>query len=169
MIVYDLHCDQGHGFEGWFGSSGDFSSQQERGLLTCPQCGSFGVIKAPMAPAVARKGNQAVAVRPASPEPAQSAPESTASAPSKQIANAPLPPEVAKAIAKLAEAQAKALKDSKWVGKDFANQSRAMHYGERDHQAIHGEASLQDAKELLDEGVAIAPLPMPVAPPDELN
>ena len=78
-------------------------------------------------------------------------------------------PEVAAAIDKLAKAQAKALKDSTWVGKAFAEQSRAMHYGECDHAPIHGEATLEEARELLDEGVPVAPLPLPVAPPDDVN
>lgn len=157
MIVYDLSCAQGHRFEGWFGSSDEFASQRERGMLSCPQCGSSEVGKAPMAPAVARKGNQQLAARPAT------APESA------PVSNQPVSPEVQKAMQQLAEAQAKALKDSTWVGKDFAEQSRAMHYGERDHQAIHGQASLEEAKGLMEEGVPVAPLPFPVAPPEELN
>lgn len=156
MIVYDLSCANGHRFEGWFGSSDDFVSQQEQGLVSCPQCGSEQVSKAPMAPAVGRKGNQQLA---------------SASRPSaeKGLSNTPMTPEVAEALAKLAEAQAKALKNSTWVGKDFVEQSRAMHYGERDHAAIHGEATLQEARELLDEGVPVAPLPLSVAPPEDVN
>ena len=60
MIVYDLCCDAGHRFEGWFGSSTDYTGQRERGLVACPQCGSGAVEKAPMAPAVPRKGNRQV-------------------------------------------------------------------------------------------------------------
>lgn len=163
MIVYDLACDYGHRFEGWFGSSADFAKQQEAGLVSCPQCGTDAVSKAPMAPAVGKKGNQQIVATPSPEVRAEASPET------RPVSNAPLPPEVAKAMEKLAQAQKKALKDSKWVGRDFADQSRAMHYGEQDHEAIHGEASLQDAKDLLDEGVSIAPLPFPVAPPDELN
>ncbi len=80
-----------------------------------------------------------------------------------------MPAEVQQALQKLAQAQAKALKNSKWVGKDFAEQSREMHYGERDEAAIHGQASLEDAKALVDEGVPVAPLPFPIAPPEDLN
>src|SRR5438874_10926882 len=59
MITFDLECrTAGHRFEGWFGSSGDYAQQQQRGLVACPQCGSIDVIKAPMAPNIARKGNQ---------------------------------------------------------------------------------------------------------------
>lgn len=163
MIVFDLSCCNGHRFEGWFGSSEDFVSQGERGLLCCPECGTPEVAKAPMAPAVGKKGNQqTTSARPQT--------EGT-SAPmaGKALSNAPMPPEVAQALGKLAEAQAKALKDSQWVGKDFANRSRAMHYGEQDHAPIHGEASPREAKELLDEGVPVAPLPFPIAPPEKLN
>lgn len=160
MIVFDLICPHGHRFEGWFGSSDDFTSQQEQGLVSCPTCGSDEVTKAPMAPAVGKKGNQQRSARPSEP---------TGNEGGKGLSNTPMTPEVAKAIEKLAKAQAKALENSTWVGKDFVDQSRAMHYGERDHAAIHGEATLQEARELLDEGVSVAPLPLPVAPPEDLN
>jgi hypothetical protein len=80
-----------------------------------------------------------------------------------------MPPEVAKALASLAEAQAKALKNSKWVGSKFAEDARAMHYGEQDPGPIHGETTPAEAQGLIDEGIEIAPLPFPVAPPKALN
>ena len=153
MIVFDLSCDEGHRFEGWFGSSADFAGQQARGLVCCPQCGSAQVDKAPMAPAVPRKGNQ------------QAAP-----APDKQVmARGPMPPEVAEALSKLAEAQANALKNSKWVGDGFAELTRAMHYGEQDAETIHGQATREEALELFEEGIPVSPLPFPIAPPEDLN
>lgn len=85
------------------------------------------------------------------------------------MANTPIPPQVAEALQKLAKAQEKALKSSTWVGDSFAEKSRAMHYGDQDTETIHGRATAQDVHELLEEGIAIAPLPFPVAPPDELN
>jgi len=155
MIVFDLSCDSGHRFEGWFGSSEDYTGQRARGLVSCPQCGSAAVEKAPMAPAVPRKGNRQQAPVPM---------------PAKQpMARGPMPPEVAEALGKLAEAQTNALRDSKWVGDSFAEQTRAMHYGERDSETIHGQASFEEAKALFEEGIPVAPLPFPVAPPDELN
>ena len=72
-------------------------------------------------------------------------------------------------MAKLAVMQAEALTQSTWVGDSFAEKSRAMHYGEADQATIHGQATLDDAKSLLEEGIAVMPLPFPVAPPDELN
>lgn len=154
MIVYDLACTEGHRFEGWFGSSADYEDQRARGLLMCPSCGSAQVAKAPMAPAVPAKGNQRQEVRP---------PES------RPMANTPMPPEVQKALAALAKAQAEALKNSTWVGDKFAEETRKMHYGERDEVPIHGQASLAEAKALIEEGVPVAPLPFPVAPPEKLN
>ncbi|MCX7676201.1 MAG: DUF1178 family protein [Alteraurantiacibacter sp.] len=160
MIVFDLSCRNGHRFEGWFGSSADFAEQQERGLLSCPQCGCEEIAKAPMAPAVPAKGNQRAEV-PAMPFPSgQSA---------QGMANGAFPPEVQQALVRLAEAQARALKNSRWVGRRFAEDVRAMHYGERDVEPIHGEATPEEAKGLLEEGIEVVPLPFPVAPPKSLN
>lgn len=163
MIVFDLHCGEGHRFEGWFGSSSDYEDQRVRGLVACPECGSDDVGKAPMAPSVSAKGNS----RPEARETAPAHSGVTGSEP--VLANREVPAEVQKAMRELAKAQAKALKNSTWVGSDFAKASREMHYGERDEAPIHGKASLEEAKALVDEGVSVAPLPFPVADPDELN
>ncbi|MGB7418480.1 MAG: DUF1178 family protein [Erythrobacter sp.] len=154
MIVYDLHCSEGHRFEGWFGSSLDFEEQCERSIVLCPQCGSSEVGKAPMAPAVSAKGNRAVARR---------------AKPNTQVASETMSAEMKTALTALAKAQAKVLENSTWVGADFAETSRAMHYGEKDEAPIHGEASLDDARALAEEGIRVAPLPLPVAPPKKLN
>lgn len=158
MIVFDLHCDHGHRFEGWFGSSDDYDDQQTRGLLSCPHCGSAEVSKAPMAPAVPAKSNARPAVI-----------ENSEAEEAQDVSNTPMPEEVQKAMETLAKAQARALEKSTYVGDKFADQSREMHYGERDEAPIHGQASLDEARALVDEGVPIAPLPFPVAPPDKLN
>ena len=150
MIVFDLACPCGYRFEGWFASSGAFAEQVERGLVGCPQCGETGIEKAPMAPAVPAKGNS----RPAEP---------------KRAATNAVPAEIAKAMRSLAQAQAKALESSTWVGDTFAEKSRAMHYGEREHAVIHGRATADEARALVEEGVKVAPLPFPVAAPDEIN
>ncbi len=73
------------------------------------------------------------------------------------------------ALRALAAAQAKALENSQWVGKAFPDRARAMHAGEEAHAPIHGQATLAEAKALVDEGVAVAPLPLPVKPPETLN
>ena len=164
MIVFDLHCAHGHRFEGGFGASSDIEGQSARGRISCPECGAAEVGKAPMAPAVGAKGNRALAAPATTPQvPAPQTPKGQA------VSNTPMPEEMRKALTALHEAQAKALAKSTWVGKDFASQSRQMHYGERDEAPIHGQASIEEARALLDEGVPIAPLPFPVAPPEKLN
>ncbi len=108
-----------------------------------------------MAPAVPRKGNRAgVAAQKDAPVPVSG--------------GAPSPDAVA-AYKQLAAMQAELLKQSTWVGDGFAEQSRAMHYGEREVSTIHGKATPTEAKALLEEGIAVAPLPFPIAPPEELN
>lgn len=152
MIVFNLACDNAHGFEGWFRSSDDFADQRSRGLLTCPMCDSAAVNKAPMAPAVPVKGNRAA------PAPAL-----------HSVANKPVPQEMAQAFMALAAAQARALAKSEWVGDRFAAEVRLMHYGETEEKQVHGRASKDDAIALIDEGIAVAPLLLPVQPPEELN
>jgi hypothetical protein len=156
MIVFDLSCPEGHRFEGWFGSSEAFAQQQAHGLVVCPSCGSAEVEKAPMAPAVPAKGNR----RPEPHHPREAR---------QPVAGGKIPAEVRKAMEALAKAQSKALAESRWVGEGFAEESRAMHYGEKDLEAIHGKATLKEAQDLLDEGISVAPLPFPVAEPDKLN
>ena len=151
MIVFDLSCSRGHPFEGWFGSSEDFAVQLEGGRVTCPTCGSSEVGKAPMAPAVPRKGNR------------------TAPVPKQALARGPMPPEVSEALAKLAEAQARALKDSRWVGEKFVETARAMHSGEAKAEPVHGQATLGEARDMIEDGIPVCPLPLPVIPPGQVN
>ncbi|MEG3160107.1 DUF1178 family protein [Sphingomonas sp. LB2R24] len=143
MIVFDLKCGGGHVFEAWFGSSSAYEDQRTAGQVRCPLCDSADITKALMAPAIAAKGNRT----PDSPT-----------------------PDAVKAVMKLiATRQAEALKSSQWVGPAFAERARAMHLGEEKQATIHGQASLADAKALVDDGIAITPLPLPIAPPEKLN
>lgn len=158
MIVFDLQCGPlGHRFEGWFGSSQDYEDQRKRGLVSCPSCGSADVAKAIMAPNVGRKGNQLSATRP--PTQAENA----------AVANVPLPPEAVAMLKAVAAMQAEAIKSSTWVGESFAEDARAMHYGEKDVAAIHGRATADEARDLIEEGIAVAPLLIPIVPPEEAN
>lgn len=158
MIVYDLQCRPGeHRFEGWFKSSEDFEQQQKRGLLACPACGSVAIHKAVQAPRLARKTSQLPSL------------ERQAPTPQAPVANAPLPPQALELVNRLAQLQSEALKSSRYVGGKFAEDARAMHYGEREHEVIHGQASPEEARELVEEGIAITPLPFPVVPPEQAN
>ena len=95
---------------------------------------------------------------------------------SSRVAKAPMAPSVpAKSghdvppLAKLAALQASMLKDSEWVGDRFAEEARAIHVGESEPRAVHGNATAAEAKSLVDEGVPVAPLPLPVVPPNQVN
>lgn len=146
MIVFDLKCTDEHVFEAWFGSSAAFEDQRERGLISCPYCGVTDVIKAVMAPSIPAKGN-------------------TRSTPS----NLPTPEAMKAAFQALAAAQVKALETSEWVGRAFADRARAMHVGDAPVAPIHGQSTAAEVKDLVEEGVPIAPLIVPVVPPEALN
>jgi hypothetical protein len=147
MIVFDLSCGQGHVFEAWFGSSADYEDQHARGLIACPICGGSEVSKAVMAPNVGAKGNQAPAAVP-------------------MRSGAPAPAEMKAMLAALAKAQAKILEGSEHVGPRFADEARAIHEGDAPERAIHGQATHAEAKALIEDGVPVAPLPLPIVPPD---
>jgi hypothetical protein len=172
MIVYDLECRDGqHRFEGWFKSSDDYARQQERGFVTCPHCGSAKVGKAVQAPRLARKGNQLPDASRRQPKPPAAQPEGTvppaAAVPAPSAP--PSPAQVAEMMQALATMQANALKNSRYVGDSFANDARAMHYGDREAETIHGRATVTQAQELMEEGIGLVPLPFPVVPPDQAN
>lgn len=152
MIVFDLKCGDGHVFEAWFASSDAYEDQKRRNLVACPFCGSTDAEKAVMAPNVARKGNQNGG---------------------QQIAvaseSAALPADFKAMVEKVAAMQAEILKKSEWVGPDFAVKARAMDAGEIDPALIHGQASLDEARELIEDGISVMPLLLPVVPPDKQN
>ena len=142
MIVFDLRCGAGHVFEGWFGSSADYEGQQARRLVSCPICGLAEVEKAPMAPRVAAKGNQA---------------------------EAPRPEAMKTMLAEMATMQKKLLEKSDNVGDRFPDEARAIHLGEAQARAIHGRATREDAVELLEDGIPVSPLLFPLVEPGEQN
>jgi hypothetical protein len=160
MIVFDLACPNAHVFEAWFGSTDDYEAQRKRGLVSCPLCGSGEVAKAVMAPNVSPKGNRA--------ESASNLPVPAAdSAPMR--AGPPLPAEMKAALAAMAQIQAKMLEKSEHVGSNFAREARAIHEGESPERVIHGQATAEEAKALVEDGVPVAPLPFPVVAPGQLQ
>lgn len=125
MIRYDLHCDNGHDFDGWFRSSEGFDTLRAAGQVACTHCGSTDVNKALMAPAVS--------------------PEKTSPS---EVAETPL-----ERLRRHVEA------NSDYVGLKFADQARAMHDGNMPQRPIHGEARPEDARQLIEDGIPVAPLP----------
>jgi hypothetical protein len=147
MIRYSLHCDKDHSFESWFQSSSAYDSQVKRKLVTCPVCGSAKVEKAIMAPQiVGKKGRDNPAPAPVE----AAAPEAT-----------PLMMTQERELrAKLKELRDHIVKTADNVGERFPNEARKMHYGDIEHRPIYGEASPEEARALIDEGVEVAPLPV---------
>lgn len=153
MIRYALRCADGHVFESWFASAETYDRLAKAGGLSCAMCGSEDVAKTLMAPSVAvsEKGGKAkpagdAAVAPAAP----AAPEH--SAPMLSAPNSPLE-------AALKSLRAKVEANAENVGKAFPRMAREMHAGEAEDRPIYGEATRDEARELIDDGVPVAPLP----------
>ena len=159
MIRYSLRCEKDHSFESWFQSSAAYDAQVRRKLVACPVCGSAKVEKAIMAPRIVSKKGHEIAA-PAQ-EPAASAAETAAPA------STPLLMAQERELrAKLKELRDHIVKNADNVGERFPNEARKMHYGDIEHRPIYGEASPEEARSLIDEGVEVSPLPVL---PDDRN
>jgi hypothetical protein len=142
VIRYALTCENRHEFETWFKNSSAFDSQVAHGLLVCPACGSAKVEKALMAPTVARR-----------------APPRRAPAAEDKSPVAILSEHERELRRKLKELRDQLVKNADYVGPQFAEEARKMHYGEIEHRSIYGEASPEEAASLLDDGIEFQPLP----------
>lgn len=136
MIKYAVRCGNTHEFEGWFKDSATFDVQSKAGDIVCPHCGNTKVVKAPMAPSISKSAN--------------SSPETT-EARAREVAERILEA----AIAMRQEVEAK----FDYVGDQFADEARRIHYGESDERGIYGEASEDETQELDDEGIDVYRLP----------
>ena len=139
MIKYNLICRHDHEFEAWFSRSSDYDAQRKKRLVHCPHCGSAKIEKTIMAPNVStsRKKDAAVLKR----------------------------KEAMALMNKAAQSIRKEIEEKcDYVGERFADEARAIHYGEKEERAIYGEASAKDAADLKEEGVGIAPLPDVLTP-----
>jgi len=155
MIRYALRCEQGHAFESWFQSSSAFDSQLKRKLVACPVCDSIKVEKAIMAPRIVSKKGRERAAPAAAPVPAPTpGPEAAPGAQPLMLA------QERELRAKLKELRDHIVKNADNVGERFPNEARKMHYGEIEHRPIYGEASPDEARALIDEGVEVSPLPV---------
>ena len=160
MIRYSLICEKTHDFEIWFKNSADYDKQQKRKLVTCPACNSAKVEKALMAPSLGRGAKKGVNT----PAPEVAPPEA---APAENMTPvAMVSPQQREFRAKLKELRDHLTKNAENVGGKFPEEARKIHYGEAEHRSIYGEASPQEAKDLLEEGVELHPLPVL---PDERN
>lgn len=156
MIRFTLVCDSGHGFESWFPSGSAYDEQTARGLVTCPVCDSAKVAKAPMAPAVARTDRER---RPAAQPPAPAGLPAVSGAP--PAAPMPMIAEPERRLRALLKAvREHVVSTAEHVGDRFAEEARAIHYGDAEGRPIYGEATPHEARELAEEGIAVMPLPL---------
>jgi len=134
MIRFSLCCDKDHAFDGWFRNGDDFDAQKARGLVSCPVCQSVEVGKALMAPSVSTGRKR------------------------EKLALA-MGEEQRKALAKLKAMADEARKNADYVGDRFAEEARRIHFGEVEPRGIYGEATADEARDLLEDGVDFVPLP----------
>ena len=142
MIRYRLQCKDGHQFEAWFRHSGDYDRQARRGQITCPGCGSSKIEKALMAPNVATNREQERVPAPRAAQPPQHAPEE---------------PKLVGIMRKLRQELAA---HADYVGPQFAEEARKIHYKETEPRGIYGEATPGEVKSLEAEGIECFPLPV---------
>jgi hypothetical protein len=159
MIHYNLRCERGHAFESWFQSSAAYESQEKRKLVNCPACGSAKVERAIMAPQIVSNKKARDKAEPVSAVPADAA--ATASTPTPLLMA-----QERELRAKLKELRDHIVKNADNVGERFPNEARKMHYGDIEHRPIYGEASPDEARALIEEGVEVSPLPVL---PDDRN
>ncbi|MFM9864982.1 MAG: DUF1178 family protein [Micropepsaceae bacterium] len=130
MIRYQLICPKDHSFEGWFRDSAAYDTQAKKGLLACPTCSSKKIAKAPMAPSISKKGEL-----------------------DEAAAKAKAMREWVTTVRKEVE------QNAEYVGKKFPDEARAIHHGDAKERQIYGEATLEDARDLIEEGIPVAPIP----------
>ena len=158
MIHYSLRCERGHTFESWFQSSSAYESQEKRKLVSCPSCGSTKVERGIMAPRIVSKKGRA--------DPGPTTAEATSTEVTTTESTPLLMAQERELRAKIKELRDHITKNADNVGERFPNEARKMHYGDIEHRPIYGEASPDEARALIDEGVEVSPLPVL---PDDRN
>jgi hypothetical protein len=141
MIRYDLICDKGHDFDGWFSDSAAFDKQQKRGLVECTHCGTSKIKKQLMAPNIPSKSNKKA-------DPA----------PTQMLAK-PVDPRAQAMLQMMRDFRAHVEQNSENVGNKFAEEARKIHYKEKQERGIYGNATPEEAQDLLEEGIDVHPLP----------
>ena len=141
MIRYDLHCEKGHEFDAWFSNSDAYDAQVKRRLVECAVCGSVQIEKQLMAPGIPSKGNRKSEV-------------------STAMVAGPVDPRAAMMLHMMREFRAHVEKNTENVGNRFAEEARKIHYNETEQRGIIGHATPDEARELVEEGIEVHPLPV---------
>ena len=131
MIVLNLQCGAAHSFEGWFDSSEEFDRQAQATMIACPVCGDTHVSRLPSGPRVIKTGGG-----------------------DASVSQQPVMAQMLRVLSEMA-------KNSEDVAERFPEEARRMHYGEAEHRNIRGQATLQESRELMEEGIAVLPVPFP--------
>jgi hypothetical protein len=152
MIKFALLCARGHEFQSWFQSGEAFDTQVKSGLVLCPLCQVTEVTKAIMAPAIASRGEAKRAKPPAQTQ--------------SQTKVALLDRHDRKSRAMIEAFRRRIFAEADDVGTRFAEEARKIHNGLVPERPIHGQASIGDARALIEEGVPVLPVP---PSPDEYN
>jgi hypothetical protein len=171
MKVLNLQCAGMHTFEGWFGSEEDYQSQRERDLVACPLCANTDVRKLPSAPRLNLGAAEPRSAK--TPTQEEAAATSGAVSPAANVSTTPNAETVASSLAQVHPEAAEMVQEA-WlkmvkhviantedVGQNFAEEARKMHYGESEERNIRGQASIEETKDLLEEGIEVLPLPVP--------
>ncbi|MFC7516607.1 DUF1178 family protein [Herbaspirillum sp. GCM10030257] len=139
MKVYNLCCESGHRFEGWFSSEQDFHAQADKSLIACPLCDSHAISRMPSAPRLNLSNSDSQVLED----------------PALQV--------------KLVELIRKVVENTEDVGTQFAEEARRIHYKETTERAIRGVATVEEFQELSEEGIEVLPLPLPVPPKESVH
>lgn len=154
MIRYDLLCEHDHKFEAWFRDSSAFDEQAQAGEVQCPYCGNDQIRKAVMAPALAKSSKDQMA------EPQRQVAIDAAEKAADDMREGTDPQEAAQALMDVVTKLQKHVEETcDYVGDSFADEARAIHYGDAEERGIYGEASMQDTQELHEEGIDVMALP----------
>lgn len=147
MIIYDIGCEHGHRFEGWFGTVDDYDSQLDQGLLSCPVCGSLQVRRVPTASHISTRSSAATGLEP------PAADSGSGSATAEYIE------------------QLKAFIEKNYddVGDRFSEEARKVYYGETEARNLRGVAGPQEVHDLMEEGISVIPLPAAIRNTRKLN
>lgn len=145
MILYELRCANGHNFEAWFRDGATYDTQAKHGEVECPVCSDTIIQKAPMAPRVSKSGSAK------SGSANSAAPKSPAEDRAREVAR-----EILTAMKKVHE---HVEENCDYVGDKFADEARAIHYGETEERGIYGEATSEEANELEEEDIPVQRLP----------
>lgn len=145
MKVLNLRCAGGHLFEGWFGSDDDFIDQNGRGAIECPMCADRIIARMPQAPRLNLSGGSSSNKEPPAENTAEAKPDPAVEMQSRWL-------QLARHV----------LQTTEDVGDRFPDEARRMHYGEIGERGIRGRATADERRELLDEGIEVVPLPLPV-------